>query len=510
MYIGETYALSDRFEKIIVNQLQKQLLNSNIRNNNNDNNNHNKKTTILNTNRYRQHQQPQHQPSLSRISHLHMFHKTNQAKMLIMPLVILLLSSTVVVAASNPMLPSAAYAITFGSTKNLSNNDGDSFDPQIDASGNNVYTVWRDFSGGDADTFFKRSATSGDSFLGTKDLSNGKDGDAENQRIAKEGNNVYVVWSEDGDVFFKRSTNNGASFGSTINLSNDDNGSGSPEIAVAGDNVYVVWVDGTSVNGVDQSQLFFKRSTNDGASFSSVKKIDFRAESLDPRIAAAGNNVYIVFVGGSEDDEEVFFTRSTDKGSSFSEVISINNNDELSSLGDIAAKGNNVYIVWQDDSQSESHTFFKRSTDNGKSFGDMKDFGPGFNPQLDTVSSNVYIVWTNGDNDIAFKASKNNGASFGSTKILSGDDNADNLQNPQISSLGNAVRVVWENLSGNEDVFFRASGNEGDSFGSIKNLSNNDAQSFGPQIISSGNNVYVAWSDDTPGNFDIFFKKGVD
>jgi hypothetical protein len=372
-----------------------------------------------------------------------------------------------------------------------------------------VYVVWNDLSGGDADTFFKRSGTSGDSFQNTKDLSNGIDGDAQEQRIAKEGNNVYVVWSEGGDVYFKRSTNNGASFGSTINLSNDDNFSGSPEIAVAGDNVYVVWVDVT-FDGSDQSQLFFKKSTNDGASFGSVKKLDIIFESLDPRIAAAGNNVYIVFVGGSEDDEEVFFTKSTDKGSSFSEFISINNNDELSSLGDIAAKGNNVYIVWSDSSQSETHAFFKRSTDNGKSFGDIKDFGPGFSAQLDTVSSNVYVVWTNGDNDIAFKASKNNGASFGSTKILSGDDNADNLQNPQISSLGNAVRVVWENLSGNEDVFFRASGNEGDSFGSIRNLSNNDAQSFGPQIISSGNNVYVTWSDDTPGNFDIFFKKGVD
>ena len=141
--------------------------------------------------------QQQQQTSLSRPSPLQMFHKINQAKMLIMPLAILLLSSTVVMATSNSILPSAAYAITFGTTKNLSNNDGDSFDPQIDASGNNVYTVWSDSSGGDdADIFFKRSATSGDSFQSTKDLSNGKDGDAQDQHIVKEGNNVYVVWSE--------------------------------------------------------------------------------------------------------------------------------------------------------------------------------------------------------------------------------------------------------------------------------------------------------------------------
>ena len=62
---------------------------------------------------------------------------------------------------------------------------------------------------------------------------------------------------------------------------------------------------------------------------------------------------------------------------------------------------------------------------------------------LDTVSSNVYVVWANGDENVAFKASTNNGASFGSTKILSSDGNS---SGPQISSLGNAVRIVWEGV----------------------------------------------------------------
>jgi hypothetical protein len=433
--------------------------------------------------------------------------------MLIMPLAILLLSSTIVMAISNPMLPSTAYAITFGASKNLSNNDGNSGRPQIEASGNNVYTVWGDGSKGGGDTFFKRSTTSGDSFQNTKDLSNGIDGEASNIHIVKEGNNVYVVWTEggsfsDSEVYFKRSTDNGASFGSTINLSNDGSSSQKPEIAVAGDNVYVVWVD---VSDGEDHQLFFKRSTDNGASFSSVKKLDMPhvfTFHLDTRIAASGNNVYIAFAGGGEESEEVFFTKSTNKGSSFSKVISINNNDEDSFLGDIAAKGSNVYIVWGDSSLAEEENvdiFFKRSTDNGNSFGSIKNFGPGAgpgsSPQLDTISSNVYTVWADADGNIAFKASKNNGASFGNTKILG--DGGD----PQISSSGNAVRIVWE---GNSDILFRASGNEGDSFGSTKNLSDNAGESLLPQIISSGGKVYVVWQDDTPGNSDIFFKKGVD
>ena len=335
-------------------------------------------------------------------------------------------------------------------------------------------------------------------------------GDAQDQRIVKEGNNVYVVWSEDGDVFFKRSTNNGASFGDTINLSDDSHFSHLPQIAVTGNNVYIVWDDVTVVNGVDESQLLFKRSTNNGASFGSVKVITDNVETFRPRIAASGDNVYIAFTDGSEDNMELAFTRSTNGGNSFSNAISINNNDENSVIGDIAAAGKNVYITWKDESlpNQPSHAFFIRSTNNGQSFDDIKDLGSSSSaPQLDTVSSNVYVVWANDDENIAFRASTNNGASFGSTKILSSDGNS---SDPQISSLGNAVRIVWEGGTPKSDVFFRASGNEGSSFGSTKNLSNNDGDSSNPQIISSGGKIYVVWQDDTPGNFDIFFKKGVD
>ena len=48
-----------------------------------------------------------------------------------------------------------AYAITFGNTKNLSNNDGDSTNPQVQVSSSNVYTVWEDKTKGDGDTFFQ-------------------------------------------------------------------------------------------------------------------------------------------------------------------------------------------------------------------------------------------------------------------------------------------------------------------------------------------------------------------
>ena len=192
---------------------------------------------------------------------------------------------------------------------------------------------------------------------------------------------------------------------------------------------------------------------------------------------------------------------------------------------DLEATGSNVYLTWSDrpfesacDINSRCNDIlFVKSTDNGAHFGSISNLsnndGDSFNPQMDLHGSNVYIVWqdrTPGNLDILFRVSTNNGSTFASTKNLSNNDG--DSRNAQISSVSDAVRIVWQDNGelGNFDIFFKASGNEGDSFGSTKNLSNNNGESSVPQIISSGGNIYVVWQDDTPGNFDILFKKGVD
>ena len=66
--------------------------------------------------------------------------------------------------------------------------------------------------------------------------------------------------------------------------------------------------------------------------------------------------------------------------------------------------------------------------------------------------------------------------------------------------------VTWvDDTPGNFDIFFRASQTS-----DTINISNNTGNSTSPQISSSGNNVYVVWRDDTPGNFDIFFAFSTD
>ena len=84
-------------------------------------------------------------------------------------------------------------------------------------------------------------------------------------------------------------------------------------------------------------------------------------------------------------------------------------------------------------------------------------------------------------------------------------NNTGNSFRPQIATSGNNVYVTWDDtISGNADIFFAVSNNNGTSFGTPINLSNNTGFSQIPQIAVIGNNVYTTWQDTTPGNTDIF------
>jgi hypothetical protein len=188
----------------------------------------------------------------------------------------------------------------------------------------------------------------------------------------------------------------------------------------------------------------------------------------------------------------------------------LSNNTDTSERQQIAASGNNVYVTWTDDTPAgSSDIFFAASNNNGVSFGPpiniSNNTGGSFIPQIAAIGNNVYVTWydgTTGPFDIFFAVSNNNGTSFGTPINIS--NNIDDSFAPQIAAIGSNVYVTWEDdTPGNRDIFFAASNNNGTSFSTPINLSNNTGFSQIPQIAAIGNNVYVTWQDTTPGNSDI-------
>src|SRR6266576_211270 len=95
---------------------------------------------------------------------------------------------------------------------------------------------------------------------------------------------------------------------------------------------------------------------------------------------------------------------------------------------------------------------------------------------------------------------------------LNMSNNAGNSQNPQmaVDSKGN-IYVVWlDNSPGNNSVFFSRSLDEGATFSSPLNLSNNPGGSvLFPQVAidSTTGNIYAAWFDSNSGSPGIIFSR---
>jgi hypothetical protein len=216
----------------------------------------------------------------------------------------------------------------FGSTKNLSNNPAFSTDPVIKASGNNVYVAWLEDTSGDLDNFevmFKRSTNKGDSFGGTKNLSNTSD-DSSQVVISTSDPVVYVAWKEgsfpSNVIMLKRSTDRGSHFGSRINVSNDPIESNTPVMARDGNNLYIAWQGGDDF----VLDILFKRSIDKGVSFGNVINLSNSPDkdSFDPQIASTNGNVFVTWTEFIDGDFKVFFRGTTSSqfaGSNTSHII---------------------------------------------------------------------------------------------------------------------------------------------------------------------------------------------
>ena len=286
----------------------------------------------------------------------------------------------IMTAYSSVSLPSSIYSQQGADSnpQNLSNNPGNSTDAQITLYQNNVYVVWTDDTTGNGDIYFKRSVDNGTTFGSTENLSNNP-GNSTDAQITLYQNNVYVVWTDDttgnGDIYFKRSVDNGTTFAETENLStNSTSSSTGPQISAVGNNVYVVWQD--MVSG--SNEIFYRHSNNTGEKFRGVSELS-KTRSVDgesalyPRISAIANNVYVVWQDKVSGSNEIFLRESNDGGNKFSGIKNLSRNNTGDSITPrIASSGNNVFVAWTDSEPGKAQIFARASADNAVNSGESR------------------------------------------------------------------------------------------------------------------------------------------
>jgi hypothetical protein len=228
------------------------------------------------------------------------------------------------------------------------------FDPQLAAAGTNAYVTWEDKSvDGSGDINATVLTSSGTVVGANNNLSNTPGQASAKPQIAANATNVYVVWQESGkDVFFAKSINDGTSFGSGTNLSNSGGTADNPQIAANATKVYVVWQD--TVTGTGTNEILFKASSNSGTTFGSAINVSGTpGESVFPKVALSGNNVFVVWQDKTIDSTgDILFKASSDSGTTFGGLKKLNSN--INTIKDdtdrISASSKNISTVWSDTS----------------------------------------------------------------------------------------------------------------------------------------------------------------
>ncbi len=183
-----------------------------------------------------------------------------------------------------------------------------------------------------------------------------------------------------------------------------------------------------------------------------------------------------------------------------------------------AASGSNRFVVWADNTPGNFEIFIRRSTDNGVTWKEASNLsnnpGASISPRLAVSGANIYVIWQQINaagtlSDIFFRSSLDNGVTWKSIINIS--------QNPgysvfaEIAVSGSNVYVAWSDTApGNNDILFRRSSNYGATWKAVVNLSNNGGISNVLQLAASGSNLIVAWQDFTPGNWEILVRSSQD
>ena len=416
------------------------------------------------------------------------------------------------------IVPSFAQTTSPGFTNpvNISNISSDAQTPNLIASNDGIFTLWLETNSGKTDVMFSKSNDGGSTFASPMNLSGNNTGQSGYAAFAQSGKDVYVVWqtslSGTAYVFLTKSSDGGTSFGKPVMISDSTKLAAFPEIAVSDNHVYFSWLEKSDNNSTN---VVFTKSDDKVNTVNAPLYLTHNlGNSGIPKLVAAGNQVYLAWEDNSKGNFDVFIAKSDDYGASFNLPVDMSASTGQSGTPEIMVSKDNVYAVWMDNTSGNYNILFAKSSDGGKSFGTPVNISnqhadSGY-PQFAVNGKNVYVTWTQTittqNYDIFFVKSTNNGDTFDTPINISNNTGASGW--PKITSDGN-IYLSWVDSSpGRFDVFITKSSDGGVTFDNSTDVSNSNAESYESQMAALNNAVYLTWQEGNKGsNHTIAFSK---
>jgi hypothetical protein len=221
-------------------------------------------------------------------------------------------------------------------------------------------------------------------------------------------------------------------------------------------------------------------------------------------IAARGDTVYVVWEDDRTSAFHQYFARSTNAGQSFEPNIRLDRDGETSGAPSIAVDNSGgIHVVWQ-----RGIVRYVKSTDGGQTFSIpvQASENAGLEPSI-AVSRDgrrIYIAHPVGpglDTDIMLSRSTDGGQTFMLPETRVNDDTTTGMNYPAVALFQDTiVLVAWNDATSSQnarDVFVARSADGGASFGTSILLNDTAGSSTSQYAVSAGadslGRVYVVW-----------------
>jgi hypothetical protein len=180
----------------------------------------------------------------------------------------------------------------------------------------------------------------------------------------------------------------------------------------------------------------------------------------------------------------------------------------------------NPHIVWNDDTPGNYEIYHKKSFDGGATWATSRNLtwnsGGSYSPAITFDSSgNFHLFWgddTPGNSEIYNKKSTDGGATWTTGKRFTWTSG--NSASPAIAldSSGNFYLFWEDNTPGNFEIYYKKSADGGATWTTGKRLTWHSGDLWGKDIaVDSSGNLHLAWCDHIDlSHSDIYYKKSTD